>query len=128
MPRLRTPKGVLKRMNEVTKAWEAVRPAKSFAGFTLDQYKEIQKPSIEAREKIAELEGLLQAAIARRDEADVAAMETTNLIIKAVRGDPAEGENGELYAALGYVRQRMRSSGLTRRRGNGEMKPQGGTS
>ena len=118
----------MKRFTEVTSAWESVRPTKSFAGLTLEQFKEAQKPSLEARAKIAELEGQLQAAIARRDEADVAILATTKLIVKAVVGDPAEGENGELYAAMGYVRQRQRSSGLTRRRGNGEMKPNTETS
>jgi hypothetical protein len=38
-------------------------------------------------------------------------------IVNAVKGDPEEGEDGELYSAMGYVRRSDRSSGLTRRRG-----------
>ena len=34
----------------------------------------------------------------------------------AVKADPTEGENSPLYAAMGYVRESDRSSGLKRAR------------
>ena len=40
-------------------------------------------------------------------------------MINAVKSDPAEGEDSDLYEAMGYVRKSNRSSGLTRRR-NGD--------
>ena len=36
--------------------------------------------------------------------------------MNGVRADPDEGEDGELYAAMGYVRTSERSTGLARRR------------
>ena len=35
-------------------------------------------------------------------------------MVNAVKGDPAEGDNGELYEAMGYVRKSERHSGLHR--------------
>ena len=35
------------------------------------------------------------------------------LVVNAVKGDPAEGEDGELYEAMGYVRKSERSTGKT---------------
>ena len=35
-------------------------------------------------------------------------------MVNAVKGDPEEGDNGELYEAMGYVRRSERSSGLHR--------------
>lgn len=43
-------------------------------------------------------------------------MTAVQLVVNAVRGDPDEGEDGEFYDALGYVRKSERKSGL--RRGN----------
>ena len=41
---------------------------------------------------------------------------TMRSIVHGVKGDLEEGEDGELYAAMGFVRKSLRSSGLTRRR------------
>ena len=35
-------------------------------------------------------------------------------MVNAVKGDPDEGEDGELYEAMGYVRKSERRSGLSR--------------
>jgi hypothetical protein len=35
-------------------------------------------------------------------------------VVDAVKGDIEEGADGELYAAMGYVRRSARRSGLTR--------------
>ena len=36
--------------------------------------------------------------------------------MNAVKGDPSEGQNGELYGAMGYVPKNKRSTGLVRQR------------
>jgi len=123
--RMGSPKGVLERINTVTHKWETLRPTKSFSGLTLEQFKEAVKPSLEVRAEIADLEGRLQAAKARRATVDPASIEVIRAVVNAVKGDREEGgENGELYAAMGFVPKSARSSGLTRRRpnGNGEAK------
>ena len=43
----------------------------------------------------------------------------TARVVNAVKSDPEEGKDSDLYEAMGYVRKSNRSSGLTRRR-NGD--------
>jgi hypothetical protein len=54
--------------------------------------------------------------MARRDAADIVSMQAARQTVQSVRGDPEEGEDGELYAAMGFVRKSLRNTGLTRRR------------
>lgn len=44
----------------------------------------------------------------------VAGLALIGLVVNAVKGDPEEGEDGEFYEALGYVRKSERKSGLSR--------------
>jgi hypothetical protein len=113
----RAPKVIQQGINDVVNAWLTLRPAKAFSGLTLDQFREAVKPSVEVRVEIADLEGRLQAALARRDTFDTASNDIMRRVVNAVKGDPGEGEDGELYAAMGYIRKSARGSGLTRRRG-----------
>jgi hypothetical protein len=57
------------------------------------------------------------AAQNKRDVADKASVAAIQLVVNAVKGDPEEGEDGEFYEALGYVRKSERSSGLHRVKG-----------
>ena len=98
----------------VTEAWSGVRPEKPFFGLTLDQYKVAVKSCYDIRAEIAEVQKRLKSLIAKRDDADAAALQLTKNIVHAVKADPTEGENSPLYAAMGYVRASDRSSGLTR--------------
>ena len=118
----RAPKEVEKYITDATNAWATLRPGKTFSGLTLEQFKEAVKPSHDARAEISDLEGRMQAALARRDEADTESAVLVRRVVNAVKGDPDEGEDGELYAAMGYVRRSVRNSGLTRRRGTDSTK------
>lgn len=73
-------------------------------------------PCRTARANAIDLENQLKSALNRRDDLDQAALETMALIVNAVKGDPAEGENGDLYEAMGFVRKSERKSGLSRRK------------
>ena len=106
------PKLVEQRLNDITEAWRSLRASKTFAGMTLQQFETAIKPSLDARAKIADCENQLTAAQSARDIADLASNETALLIVNAVKGDPDEGEDGELYASMGYVRKSERKSGL----------------
>jgi hypothetical protein len=66
--------------------------------------------------EIADNEVRLQASVARRAIVDEASLKTVQRVIHAVKADPEEGDDGELYQAMGYVRRRDRDKGLTRRR------------
>jgi hypothetical protein len=116
----RSPRQVLSRIVEVTHIWATMRPTKSFSGLTLEQFREAIKPSHDIRAEITELEGRLQAAVKRRQAADKVSIAVVKRVINGVRSDPEEGEDGEVYSAMGYVRESVR--GRNRKRGNGEMK------
>ena len=104
----------------VLKAWKDLRPAKTFAGMTLAQFTTKVQPSLDARGQIATLENQMTAAMDERDLADVETMKQIAFVVNAVKGDPAEGEDGELYDAMGYVRKSERASCKTN-------KPKAGT-
>ena len=38
-------------------------------------------------------------------------MAPVNLVVNAVKGDPAFGENSDLYESMGYVRKSERKTG-----------------
>src|SRR5690349_20527500 len=112
------------RVSEVVGGWTKVRPGKKLFGLTLEDYQQRIKPYTDALAEVASLEAALEHAKAKRDLAAGPAMKITKCIVNAVRGDPEEGEDGPLYAAMGYVPESQRSTGLTRRKkGNGEAVP-----
>ena len=53
------------------------------------------------------------AATVERDNKDVVSLAEVLLVVNSVKGDQAEGEDGELYAAFGYVRKSERKTGKT---------------
>ena len=97
----------------VLKAWKDICPAKSFAGMTLDEFKLAVKPSLDARDAIGTLENQLITANDDRDDADRVSMEKVALVVNAVKGDITEGEDSDLYEAMGYVRKSERATGKT---------------
>ena len=107
------PKQNGEKLAAVLKAWKDLRPTKSFAGMTLAQFTAKVQPSLDARSAIDTLDNQLIAAADQRDTADVESMKQVNFVVNAVKGDPAEGEDGELYEAMGYVRKSERASGKT---------------
>jgi hypothetical protein len=100
----------------VLKAWKDIRPAKTFAGMSLTQFTTKVQPSLDARDAIDTLNNQLIAATDQRDTADIASMKQVLLVVNAVKGDPAEGEDGELYEAMGYVRKSERATGKTNKK------------
>lgn len=109
-------KVVLARMEDVSQPWLKLRPAKSFAGLTHEQFLIALKPSYDVRAEIAELEVRLQSARARLVTVDEQSLNIVQRVVSAVKADPEEGDDGELYVAMGYVRKRDRKTGLTRRK------------
>ena len=72
------------------------------------------QPSKDARAAISGLEKQMTGALNARDDADKVSNAQVLLVVNAVKGDPAEGEDGELYEAMGYMRNSERKSGLRR--------------
>ena len=95
--------------------WKNLRAKKSLAGLTLPQFEARIDPINTSRTAVIELENLLKAAINARDAADKAAFALATRVVNAVKADEAEGEDGELYEAMGYVRKSERKTGLSRK-------------
>lgn len=95
--------------------WKNIRPNKSFAGLTLAEFEKRINPINTTRTDVTEKENLLKAAINAREAADKAAFAEAQLVVNAVKADRAEGEDGELYEAMGYVRKSERKTGLSRK-------------
>jgi hypothetical protein len=109
------------RVSEVGGGWAKVRPEKKLYGLTREEYLLKIKPYTDALAEVAAFEEGLAHAQAKRDLAEGPAMKITKCIVNAVKGDPEEGEDGPLYAAMGYVPESQRSTGLKRpRKKNGE--------
>jgi hypothetical protein len=110
----KSPAEKLQDLLRVTRAWETLRPARSFFNLTLERFKQAIQPSLDAREEIADLERRLHIAIRKRNVADIRSFRLLRGVVYAVQGDPAEGGDGELYVEMGYVPWRAR--GRPRRR------------
>ena len=111
------------RVSEVAAGWKKVRSEKKLYGMTREEYLHRVKPFTDALAEVAEMELHLEHAKAKRDLASGPAMKLTKCVVNAVKGDPEEGEDGPLYAAMGYVPESQRGTGLTRKRKNGEVPP-----
>jgi hypothetical protein len=109
----------LKKTNEKTtkiiNAWNTLAPGATFANLTLAQYKAKVQPTFDTRTNIATLEAQITSAHDARDTADTTTVQTNQLVVNAVKGDPAHGEDSDLYQTMGYIRKSARKTGLTRK-------------
>ena len=108
------PKVTEEKINALTEGWEEIAKNATFYGLTLAQFKTKMKDSMDAREKIDQLERQLAVARVESDNADPASLETIANVVNSVKGDQNYGEDSALYASFGYVRKSERKSGLTR--------------
>jgi len=112
---LKNPTRIVRKVDEVITAWETLSPTSNFAGMTLAEFKTAVESSKTERIRTAELEAELAGAAGRRALADLSTNEKLKLVVAAVKGDPAHGENSALYRAMGYIPLGERASGLTRK-------------
>src|ERR1017187_6241180 len=108
------PKRVAIKLQKVVDAWGTLRPTKTFAGMTLEQFEAQVKPSLDARGQLTTLQSQTTDSRTQRRQSDGSSLDLAQLVVNSVKGDPAEGENGSLYAAMGYVPKSARRSALTR--------------
>jgi hypothetical protein len=112
---LKNPNRIVRKVDEVVMAWEQLAPSATFAGMTLAEFRTAVDPSKAERLRTAELEAELSGAAGRRALADLNTNDKLKLVVAAVKGDPAHGENSALYRAMGYIPMAERASGLTRK-------------
>ena len=109
------PKKVAVKLQKVIDAWTTLRPTKSFAGMTLEQFKVKVQPSLDSRDQLTIVRTQATDHRTQRLLSDDASLGLAQLVVNSVKGDPNEGEDGSLYAAMGYVPKSARRSGLTRK-------------
>jgi len=71
------------RINTVTKAWETLRPTKTFAGLTLAQFKARCSRASTRAPRLATLEHQVTSALDKRDDADIASLDSIKLVVNA---------------------------------------------
>src|SRR5665213_2223923 len=109
------PKRTANKLQKVVDAWQTIRPAKQFASMTLEQFKAQVQPSLDTRGQLVNLHNQATDSRTLRRQADAARLGLAQLVVNRVQADAEEGENGSLYAAMGYVPKNARRSGLTRK-------------
>jgi hypothetical protein len=113
--RKHNPKRTAQKLQKVIDAWTTLRPTKSFGGMTLEQFKAKVQPSLDARDQLTTLRTQAVNSLVQRHQTDDTSLTATSQVVNSVKGDPEEGEDGPLYAAMGYVPKSMKASGLTRK-------------
>lgn len=103
------------RVTRFRKVWSELAPTETFGGMTLEQFRTVTEPTLRTREDILALDAQRAATSKLRDEADHAARNAMELVVNAVRGNPAFGSDSALYRALGFTPKSERRSGLTRK-------------
>ncbi|MEJ0038623.1 MAG: hypothetical protein WDO68_21535 [Gammaproteobacteria bacterium] len=102
----------------VLDAWSERRPDKTFFGMAVDDFRKIVDRSSAARAEVAALEGQVREALKRRDAADEITRRAVIRVVNGVKGDPTEGEDGELLRVMGYVPHSARGSIMSAARRN----------
>ena len=112
-----TPKKKIEaRLRQSIEAWRTLRAEKSFCGMTLDQYEQRLLPSFEGRSTVHRLDAEKAEAEAALAMADRETLSLLNRVVNAIKADPDEGEDSQLYEAFGYVRKSDRLRALRRSR------------
>lgn len=111
-----SPKQNEERIQRVINAWRDLATTELFGGMTLAQFEAKVQPSFAARKEVAQIENQLSQAINKREDADEVSMDTVQLMVNGVVGNPTYGPDSPLYEALGYTRTSERKTGLTRKK------------
>lgn len=101
---------IYERAGTILGAWRSMCPEKQFFGMSPDDFAQRVEPSGEVRKAIADAEAHLQQLYARREKADRITRRAIVRVVNGVKGDPSEGEDSQLLAAMGYLPHTARSS------------------
>src|SRR5262245_19323282 len=86
----KSPAQKLEDLLKALRAWEHLRPNRSFYGLTLEQFKQAIRPSLDARAELEDLDKRRRIVMRKRDAADVRSLRLRRGVVYAVQGDPAE--------------------------------------
>jgi len=119
---MKSPRLIEEKILQVLNAWKDLTPDKSYGGLTLAQFEARFQPSFDTRRQAAQIENQLGEAIDLRADADEVSLDTIQLIVNGVVGDPTEGPDSPVYERMGYKRKSERKTGLTRKKKSGGAK------
>jgi len=102
------------KLKDIINAWETLAPNEVFAGRTLAQFQTETFDCFKSRTDMEKLETQLEAAKNRKQDSDKAARKLALKVVSGVIAHPNFGDNSDLYAEMGYVREEERESGLHR--------------
>jgi hypothetical protein len=94
-------------------AWRDRCPDKAFFRMSLGDFSAIVAPSGAARERVARLKAELRQAMHQCEAADCMTRRAIVRVVNGVKGDPDEGEDGDLLSAMGYMKHSARSAVLS---------------
>jgi hypothetical protein len=94
----------------IIKAWMLYRPLKSYGGLSVDDFKTLVAPSGDARTEAAQYDAKAQEAKARCRDADKLSRKYVQRVVSGVKADAEDGEDSEVYVAMGYVPRSVRNS------------------
>lgn len=97
-------------ITKIIKAWSLHRPQKSYGGLSLEDFQKLVAPSGDSRAEAALHDEKAAEAKLRMKDADTLARKYVQRVVNGVKCDPEDGEDGELYTAMGYVPRAVRNS------------------
>jgi hypothetical protein len=109
-------KNVSLRREKLLASWLEFAPDATFAGFTLAQFEEGSKESLQIRQTMEAAKTKLAGLKLKRDKSEEKLNETLVLIANSIRGTPAYGLDCELYRSLGFVPKSERKTGTAKRK------------
>ena len=90
------------RFDKMVSAWTEFAQNASFAGMTLEGFKQAAESSVLARSSIESAKTNLKGGIALRKAADAVTLDLLNRVVSSVKGEAGFGNDCPLYRALGY--------------------------
>jgi hypothetical protein len=103
---------VYEKAMRVIGAWGDRCAGKAFFRMSLGDFSAIAARSGAARERIARLRAELREAMRQCEAADSLTRRAIVQVVNGVKGDPDEGEDGDLLSAMGYMKHTARSAFL----------------
>ena len=94
---------VMDRFDKIVSAWTEFAQNASFAGMTLEAFKQAAAGSVLLRSSIESAKTNYKGGIALRKAADAVTLDLINRVVGSVKGEAGFGNDCPLYRALGYT-------------------------
>ena len=115
MARMSSPDKI-KLLRKTLAAWERLRPARTYAGITLEELRLAVQACLDARADIDDARLRLRHGLMKRERTDLQAMQLRERLGFGIEGDPREPRPSDFHVAIGYVPRELRRRGRRRKR------------